>query len=283
MSLEDLKSKAGGYVLNGSILEAPYINVNVYTVTQEALDSAIEVYFNQADEYASSFTEIISAREYIVDRLQKDLAGECEGLTSGGIDKKNNKITLHIKADDVYNVAKGNNVVIGSIESILSIMNSYGELHSAICMNDEGTEPSLQPIYVESEDDTYDTKSIDIEFADESRTFINDNPGYIGNEKTYTAYDTSIDENTGLYVNTSAYTVGHYENISIDDETTVTGWFIRDGGNVAVAYSEAIEGPYTLIGSPSSSESSDEPSGEPSEEPSEEPSDESSGGPSEEP
>ena len=282
MSLEDLKQNAAGYVFNGSMLEAPYISVDIYTVTAEALDSAVAVYLGEADEYASSFTDSISIREYVVDRLQKDLAGECEGLTSGGINKEENNIVMHVKADDVYAVASKNKS-ISDRDSIASIMDTYGTLHSAICMNDENTDTSLQQIYVEAEDYTYDTKAITVEFAEESRLFINDKPGYVGNTRTFTAYDTTVDEND-VYVNTPAYTIGYYEDISVNESTTVSAWFIRDAGNIAVAYSETLEGPYTLIGeddSSSSGESGEEPS-ESSEEPSEEPS-ESSEEPSEEP
>lgn len=274
MSLEELKSKAGGYAFTGSTVDAPYIYVNIYNVTAEALDSAVTVYLNKADEYASSFTEALGVREYIVDRLQKDLAGECLGLTSGGINKEENTIVMHEKANDVYTLA-AKNLSINGATNIRSIMDNYASIHSAICLNDDGTETSLQPVYIESENNVYDERAVSIEFGEESRKFINDNPGYTGIDKTYTAYETSIEDD--ICVNTSAYSLGHYDDIVINSETIVTGWFIRNSGNVAVAYAESIEGPYNTIeinssSSDGSDESSEEPSDESSEEPSEEPS-----------
>ena len=257
MSLDSLN--ANNYVFTSySIPDVPYISVDLMTVTSAALDSAVDTYLGKADEYASAFSEVIGTREYIVDRLQKDLAGECVGLTSGGINKEANTISLHVKADNVYEVA-ANQKTLNSVGSVNSIISTYGQLHSSICMNDDNNATSLQAEFAEPV--TYDTKFIKIDFGAGDVLFINDAPAAIGTEKKYTAYETSIDN--GVYVNTSAYNLGYYTDISVNDSTTVNAWFVRDAGNLAVAYSETIDGTYTAIAQPESSSEEPESSTEP--------------------
>lgn len=253
MSLDDLK--ANGYVFTAnSISNVPRINVNIYSITQESMESAISVYMDQADAYASSYMALLENKEYIVDRLQKDLAAECDGLTSGGVNKEENIIVMHEKADDVYALA-AKSININNVNNIRAIIENYGEIHSSICMNDEATSTSLQEIYVNADDSTYDTKALPIEFGSESRTFINDNPGYVENNRTYTAYETIIDEND-KYVNTPVYSLGYYSRKTVG-QSSIDGWFIQNTDNIDVAYSITIDGPYTSIDSSSSDQSSE--------------------------
>ena len=72
---------ASNYLFNGDTPSAPSITVNIRTVTQEQLDSATSAYSSDAEEYVLEYQQIFEDREYVVDRLKKDLAVQCEGLT----------------------------------------------------------------------------------------------------------------------------------------------------------------------------------------------------------
>ena len=71
----------------------------------------------------------------------------------------------------------------------------------------------------------------------------------------------------GIYNNDPVYTLTYKTDVAINLDV-VTGWFVTDADKNMVAYAETIDGTYTLIETPNSSEAAESSAEEPSEEPS---------------
>ena len=246
---------ASNYVFNSQTPFAPSISVNIQTATSSQVESATLAYLEEADAYASSFESLVATREYIKDRIQKDIAIQCEGLTSDGVNLQTNKITMHNKADNVYAMSFTSTSIF-STTAINSAVSRYGSLHSQICMDDDpenGT--ALVSSFAEQED--YDINAISITVGGSSAIFINDRPNATGTERTFTAYTAELGGN-GVYENTAEYTLSYGVSVPVDG-SSVEAWTITEAGQSAPSYySTTLDGEFQVIPGASSSESSSE-------------------------
>lgn len=229
------------------IPDTPSIDVDMYTVTSAGLDSACSAYLALADEYASAHQEVLTVKSYVEKRLSNDLAAQCVGLTSAGINKETNKIVLHQKANEVYEMASGSNS-LRSQYNISQIASNYDTLHAKVCMSDLGDETSLVAAWEEEE--TYDTRAITID----DDLYINEIPNAIGNERQFTTYTAEL--TSGVYVNTPVYVID-FEELEIG-ESSVECWVKKTPGSngEVIKYAEALDSAWTAYSAPSEEESS---------------------------
>ena len=187
---------AQNYVIKTNSPNVPRISLNLAIATQSDVASAIEVYDEQVLEYENAFNEIVVNRDYVADRLMKDI---CAGsgvpnLTDGGIDYVNNTISLHVKADDVFTTAV-NGRSLGSVATITSVESSVQSLYDTFYV--EGTSSVLangSDYYVEG---TYDTKAYTTADAvgeiSSGSVFINAIPNATGTSKVFENKDANGD------------------------------------------------------------------------------------------
>jgi len=224
---------ASNYVISYNAPTAPRINVNVQTGSPEEFDVAASTYRSNADAYVSQYRNVIVNKLYVEDRLKKDLCAEYDGLTSGGIDYENNTITLHQKANEVYEYAIGNNSTFSYVGTVTNVESRFGEFYSKYYQNDEHTECVLSAVYETSE--TYDTRAfvVDADIAGglvgESSVFILDAPNAVGTAVTYTNYSGSAEQ----------FKLAYETNYAVSEDSTVKAWVIREATESAtpIAYS----------------------------------------------
>ena len=76
---------ASNYVVNIVSPSVPRITVNVQSATGEEIANASSAYIASANEYATKYVETVALRDYVTDRLMKDMAADVSVLTNGGI------------------------------------------------------------------------------------------------------------------------------------------------------------------------------------------------------
>ena len=250
---------ASNYVFGGQTPYAPSISLNIQTATTSQVESATLAYLDEAEAYASSYEAIVATREYIKDRIQKDVAIQCEGLTLDGVNLQTNKITMHTKADNVYAMAFTSNSIF-TTTAINSAVSKYSDLHAQICMNDDpanGT--ALISSYAAQQD--YDINAITITVGGSSSIFINDKPNATGTSRTFTAYTAELDEND-VYENTAVYALAYNASVQVAADSSIAAWTITEAGQSAPSYySTTLDGEFQAIAggeTSSSSESSSE-------------------------
>lgn len=198
---------ASNYVVTYRTPSAPRITVDVRTVTTEELNSAITVYQDAALDYASQYSVIVANNSYVADRLMKDMCAEQEGLTSGGIDYENNTITLHEKANEVYEYAVGSTQMT-SVNAINNVKSSFDQFYSTYYQDDAHESTIIAPVYATPV--TYDSQAYVVDADVESTTiasgqvFIKDIANATGTGCTYTNYDGSGVAQMSISYQTSA-------------------------------------------------------------------------------
>lgn len=221
---------ASNYVVRLSAPSAPRISVDVQAITSEEITSAIGVYETAASAYADTYTALIDGREYVTDRLQKDLSAEIAVLTDGGIDLVTNTVTLNVKANELYERA-AQNVALTTVAAVSSIETAFNGLFGTYYL--EGSDVVLSAVYDSAVE--YDTRAYvvdsDIASAVVSETiFINDIPNATGKVRTYTAYV------SGGESAEAAYTIA-YDNAYVVDSSTTGAWVLKPAGDTtAIAY-----------------------------------------------
>lgn len=229
--------------------DTPSIDVDLYTVTSAELASACTAYLALADEYASAHQEVLGVKDYIEDRFVKDLAAQCVGLTSQGVNKQTNKVVMHQKANEVYEMACGSNS-LRSEYYVNMIASNFDKLHSKVCMTDEGDETSLVAAWETEE--AYDARAVTID----GDLYINEIPSAIGTEREFATYTSTL--TSGAYVNTQSYVVD-YEELDLGD-SSIECWVKKTPGEsgTVVKYSEALDSGWESYTPPSESSSSSE-------------------------
>ena len=106
----------------------PRITVNVQSVTGEEIANASSAYIVSANEYATKYVETVALRDYVTDRLMKDMAADVSVLTNGGINLESNTIALHVKADDLYDQAS-TNVSLNSVNAVTTVVSNFSSLY----------------------------------------------------------------------------------------------------------------------------------------------------------
>ena len=119
---------ASNYVVNIVSPSVPRITVNVQSVTGEEIANASSAYIVSANEYATKYVETVALRDYVTDRLMKDMAADVSVLTNGGINLESNTIALHVKADDLYDQAS-RNVSLNSVNAVTTVVSNFSSLY----------------------------------------------------------------------------------------------------------------------------------------------------------
>ena len=119
---------ASNYVVNIVSPSVPRITVNVQSVTGEEIANASSAYIASANEYATKYVETVALRDYVTDRLMKDMAADVNVLTDGGINLESNTIALHVKADDLYDQAS-RNVSLNAVNAVTTVVSNFSALY----------------------------------------------------------------------------------------------------------------------------------------------------------
>lgn len=224
---------ASNYVVRLGTPTAPRISVNVQTVTSEELTSAIVAYETATDVYASAYTTLIGGKEYVSDRLQKDLSAEITVLTDGGINLVDNTVTLNVKANELYEQA-AQNVVLTTADAVNFVSSTFNALFDTYYM--EGSAVVLSATYDSAV--AYDARAYTVasDIAGEvlaSTVFINNIPNATGKNKTYTAYVSGVDSAE------ASYTIG-YDNAYVVDSSNTGAWVVKPAtsGAAAIAFAD---------------------------------------------
>lgn len=224
---------ASNYVVRLSTPTAPRISVNVQSITSEELASAISAYQTNADAYADTYATLINGKEYVADRLQKDLSAEITVLTDGGIDLVANTVTLNVKANELYEQAT-QNVSLETVDAVNSIATTFNGLFDTYYT--EGSTVVLSATYDSAV--TYDTRAYTVasEIASEvivETVFINNIPNATGKNKTYTAYESGVESASAVY------TI-NYDNTYAVDSSIIGAWVLKPATSGATAIAFAV-------------------------------------------
>lgn len=224
---------ASNYALRTTTPSVPRISINVATATVEEVNSAVDAYLTNASDYADAFVNIVTTRDYVQDRLMKDLTvGEAvEGLSKDGVDYVNNTVSIHVKADDLFAMSVDGRTlntvgIVNSVEENFNEIYSSYYVESGVCVLDTDS-----AYYTEQ---TYDTKAYVVgeggiaSAVAADAVFINDVPNAIGDARTYTNYAVVSDVATPQYVISCD---GEYE---ISSGVTERAWVLKEAGESAV-------------------------------------------------
>ena len=280
------------YVFSYTNQNAPVINARAATVATSAVAGLTSAYLDSASEYASAFAATVQVRDYLGDRLMKDLCIGCEGMASA-VNLKSNTISLHQKANELY-AAATSGAVLSTTAAVTKAESAFNAFYSSYYMDDEhgAVIISTDAEYYETST-TYDLNAKQIPYTDESDvpTFITAVPNATGKKAVYNLYDDSNELDvqikwmeSNFYVGSSMVqawvaTIGENEDgatvVSYSTQDNVdapVAWSSGDGTSIGsgAASSSSSEAPAPVVESSSSEEpeSSEEPVSEP--EPSEE-------------
>ena len=225
---------ASDYVVNITSPSVPRITANVQNVTSEAIASASSAYIASANEYAAKYVETVELRDYVTDRLMKDMAANVGVLAKEGINLESNTIALHVKADDLYAQAS-RNVSLNSVNAVTTVVSNFSSLYETYYTEGEsGVLDTAASCYATPV--SYDKMAVTIDSAvatvESGSVFIKDVPNAIGTACTYTNYASS----TSGY--DPQFTISHVSQIS--SGVTSAGWVVTEAGQSSVlAYTES--------------------------------------------
>ena len=255
-----IADNAQNYVVNYYIPETPYINIDVYNATSAIVESAASAYLDDAVIYADTYKAIIANKEYVSDRLMKDLCAEYAMMTDGGIDYNNNEITLHQKANEVYEYAISG-VSLSYEGNIINIISRFNNFYTTYYQADDQSSSVLISAYESAME--YDTRAYTVSAnisggPNADAIFYVDAPNAIGTSTTYTNYSL----NGSSY--SPAFTISHVDSIEEGDALEHGAWIMQTAGEsinvVASAFEADInEAVWSAGGSEPEPESSTEP------------------------
>ena len=236
---------ASNYVVNIVSPSVPRITVNVQSATGEEIANASSAYIVSANEYATKYVETVALRDYVTDRLMKDMAADVSVLTNGGINLESNTIALHVKADDLYNQASMN-VSLNSVNAVTTVVSNFSSLYETYYTeNGSGVLDTTASCYASPVE--YDKMAVTINSAvasvvESGSVFIKDAPNAIGTTCTYTNYS------SGASGYDPQFTISHVNQIS--SEVASSGWVITEAGQssvLAYSLSEKLNGEETWV------------------------------------
>ena len=225
---------ASDYVVNITSPSVPRITVNVQNVTSEAIASASSAYIASANEYAAKYVETVELRDYVTDRLMKDMAENVGVLVKEGINLESNTIALHVKADDLYAQAS-RNVSLNSVNAVSTVVANFSSLYETYYVeNGSGVLDIADSCYASPV--PYDKMAVAIDSTvatiNSGSVFIKDVPNAIGTACTYTNYA------SGTSGYEPQFTISHVDQIS--SEVASAGWVVTEAGQSnALAYTES--------------------------------------------
>lgn len=225
---------ASNYVVNITSPSVPRITANVQNVTSEAIANASSAYIASANEYAAKYVETVELRDYVTDRLMKDMAADVGVLVKDRINLESNTIALHVKADDLYAQAS-RNVSLNSVNAVSTVVANFSSLYDTYYTeNDSGVLDTADSCYTSSV--KYDEMAVTINSTvatvAESSVFIKDVPNATGTACTYTNYSSGA----GGY--NPQFIISHVSQIS--NEVASAGWVITKAGqSTSIAYTES--------------------------------------------
>lgn len=236
---------ASDYVVNITSPSVPRITVNVQNVTSEAIASASSAYIASANEYAAKYVETVELRDYVTDRLMKDMAKNVDVLTKEGINLESNTIALHVKADDLYAQAS-RNVSLNSVNAVSTVVANFSSLYDTYYTEGEsGVLATADSCYASSV--PYDKMAVTIDSAvatvvESGSVFIKDVPNATGTACTYANYS------SGTSGYEPQFTISHVNKIS--EGVASAGWVITKAGQssvLAYSLSEKLNGEVTWV------------------------------------
>ena len=235
---------ASNYVVNIVSPSVPRITVNVQSVTGEEIANASSAYIASANEYATKYVETVALRDYVTDRLLKDMAADVNVLTDGGVDLESNTIALHVKADDLYDQAS-RNVSLNSVNAVSTVVANFSSLYETYYVESgSGVLDTADSCYASPV--PYDKMAVAIDSAvatvGSGSVFIKDAPNAVGKACTYTNYS------SGASGYDPQFTISHVNQIS--SEVASSGWVITEAGQssvLAYSLSEKLNGEETWV------------------------------------
>ena len=236
---------ASNYVVNITSPSVPRITVNVQNVTSEAIASASSAYIASANEYAAKYVETVELRDYVTDRLMKDMAANVGVLAKERINLESNTIALHVKADDLYAQAS-RNVSLNSVNAVSTVVANFSSLYDTYYVESgSGVLNTADSCYAPPV--KYDEMAVAINSAvatviESGSVFIKDVPNAIGTACTYTNYA------SGTSGYEPQFTISHVNKIS--EAVTSAGWVITDvvdSNMLAYTESEKLNGEVTWV------------------------------------
>lgn len=235
---------ASNYVVKVSSPSVPRITVNVQNVTSGEIAAASSAYIASANEYAAKYVETVALRDYVTDRLMKDMAANVGVLAKEGINLESNTIALHAKADDLYDQAS-RNVSLNSVNAVSTVVANFSSLYETYYTeNSSGVLNTNDSCYASSVE--YDKMAVTIDSAvatvDSGSVFIKDVPNATGTACTYVNYS------SGASGYAPQFTISHVNKIS--EAVASAGWVITNAGqSTAIAYttSEKLNGEVTWV------------------------------------
>ena len=225
---------ASDYVVNITSPSVPRITVNVQNVTSEAIASASSAYIASANEYAAKYVETVELRDYVTDRLMKDMAENVGVLVKERINLESNTIALHVKADDLYAQAS-RNVSLNSVNAVSTVVANFSSLYETYYVeNGSGVLDIADSCYASPV--PYDKMAVAINSAvatvGSGSVFIKDVPNATGTACTYANYSSCA---SGYE---PQFTISHVNKIS--EGVASAGWVITKAGQSdALAYTES--------------------------------------------
>ena len=233
---------ASDYVVNITSPSVPRITANVQNVTSEAIASASSAYIASANEYAAKYVETVELRDYVTDRLMKDMAENVGVLAKEGINLESNTIALHVKADDLYAQAS-RNVSLNSVNAVSTVVANFSSLYETYYVESgSGVLDTADSCYASPV--PYDKMAVTIDSAvatvGSGSVFIKDVPNATGTACIYTNYS------SGASGYDPQFTISHVSQIS--EGVTSAGWVITKAGQsdvLAYSLSEKLNGKVT--------------------------------------
>lgn len=216
----------------------PSIRVNLDTISAEDLIEQQTIYMNNAEVYSDSFTTLLENREYVSNIFIYDLSAEKTYLTKQGINKAENKINLHVKTDNIFNVAK-RNYNFSSSNSVSNIIANVENLYTELVLSDDKTTSAFTITDNDYNGDvTYDSKSLTLTFGENTGLiFLNTIPNVIGTtQQIFGNYTSELDASTNLYTNKLQYSAEYMTNYSVASTTIQNVWVIKNSEGVVEYY-----------------------------------------------
>lgn len=235
---------ASDYVVNITSPSVPRITVNVQSVTGEEIANASSAYIASANEYATKYVETVELRDYVTDRLMKDMAANVGVLAKEGINLESNTIALHVKADDLYDQAS-RNVSLNSVNAVSTVVANFSSLYETYYTEGGSGVLDTAVSCYDASPAEYDKMAVTIDSAvanvvESGSVFIKDVPNAIGTACTYTNYS------SGASGYERQFTISHVSQISSD--VASAGWVITEAGQsnvLAYSLSEKLNGEVT--------------------------------------